>query len=197
MDRRVVLAGLAAAAAAPALAQTRETPSPMPPPRTETPSSGGMSSGTGQMGQADMRYIQDTLRIGMLALESSRLALQKARHQDLKQFAQFETDEQETLSEVLRSMLQPAATAATGSPMQMDGKGGEMMQRLQAAQAGPDFDQLYNQGQLQGHRDLLQVQGRYLQSHPQNRDLANVAKLASSRIREHITLLEDMQGKLR
>jgi putative membrane protein len=43
----------------------------------------------------------------------------------------------------------------------------------------------------------LQVQERYLQSNPQNREHVNVAKMARGQIREHIALLEDMQQKIR
>jgi putative membrane protein len=201
MDRRVVLAGLAAAAAAPAFAQTRDTPSSTPPAQTDAPATGGMSPG---MGQADMQHMQETLRIGMLALETSKIALDKAQNQDLKQFAQFEMDEQETLSEVLHSMMEPATTAATGSSssmsgsaMQLDAKGRDMIEKLRAAQAGSAFDRLFHQGQVEGHHELLQVQERYLQSNPQNREHMNVAKLARGRIREHIALLDNMQSKLR
>ena len=43
------------------------------------------------------------------------MALEKAQNQDLKRFAKFETDEQTTLGEVLRAMIDPAATTATAA----------------------------------------------------------------------------------
>ncbi|HZA92911.1 MAG TPA: DUF4142 domain-containing protein, partial [Gemmatimonadales bacterium] len=116
--------------------------------------------------------------------------------------------EQTTLSEVLRSMMDPGATAATGSAgsqsgqpampaMQMDPSARDMMQKMQNQQAGAEFDKMYLEAQLQGHRDLLQVQERYLQSNPQNREHVNVAKMARGHIREHIAMLEDMQNTMR
>ncbi len=81
--------------------------------------------------------------------------------------------------------------------MQMDAGARDMVQKLQNQQAGADFDRMYLQGQLQGHRDLLQVQERYLQSNPQNREHVNVARMARGQIREHIALLEDMQKTMR
>jgi len=169
-----------------------------------------MNQTGGQMSQADMQHMQQTLQLGMVALESSRIAMNKVRSEDLKRFANFEVQEQTTLSEVLHSMMEPAATAATGStgsqsnpssmnmpPMQMDASARDMMQKMQNQQAGAEFDTMYLQAQLQGHRDLLQVQERYLQSNPQNREHTNVAKMARGHIREHIAMLEEMQKTLR
>jgi len=207
MDRRALLGGLAALVVAPALAQTSGSSPAMP-----SGSSGTMPMNQtgGQMSQADMQHMQQTLQLGMVALESSRIAMNKVRSEDLKRFANFEVQEQTTLSEVLHSMMEPAATAATGStgsqsnpssmnmpPMQMDASARDMMQKMQNQQAGAEFDKMYLQAQLQGHRDLLQVQERYLQSNPQNREHTNVAKMARGHIREHIAMLEEMQKTLR
>jgi putative membrane protein len=207
MDRRALLGGLAALVVAPALAQTSGSSPAMP-----SGSSGTMPMNQtgGQMSQADMQHMQQTLQLGLVALESSRIAMNKVRSEDLKRFANFEVQEQTTLSEVLHSMMEPAATAATGStgsqsnpssmnvpPMQMDASAHDMMQKMQNQQAGAEFDKMYLQAQLQGHRDLLQVQERYLQSNPQNREHTNVAKMARGHIREHLAMLEEMQKTLR
>jgi len=200
MDRRIVLAGLAAAFAAPALAQQSGASSTM-----QSGSAAGQAGAmrAGQMGQAEMQHMQQTMQLGMVALETSRIAMTKARNEDLKMFAGFEVQEQTTLSEILRSMMEPAATAATGSgqsnaaAMPMDASARDMVQKLQGQQAGAEFDRMYLEGQLQGHRSLLQVQERYLQSNPQNREHVNVARMARGQIREHIALLEDMQKTMR
>ena len=106
---------------------------------------------------------------GMVALETSKIALQKAQNADVKMFAKFESDEQQGLAEVLRSMQEPATassgsaadtTASAGAAPQMDAKHREMVQKLQQASAGPAFDKEYLQGQLQGHRELLQNPGQ-------------------------------------
>ncbi|ANY83669.1 hypothetical protein BB934_36075 (plasmid) [Microvirga ossetica] len=202
MDRRLVLAGLTAAITAPTLAQTSGSPA------TRQPGTTGATSGAGSMGgqpmtQADMQHMQ----LGMVALETSQIAQQKAKNADLKQFATFEVQEQTTLAEVLRSMLEPAATgsaaqpsagsAAAAPPVQIDAKSREMIQKLQNTQSGEVFDHQYLQGQMEGHKGLLQVQTQYLQSNPQNREHVNVAKLARGMITEHIALLEDIQSKMK
>jgi putative membrane protein len=203
MDRRALLGGLAAALfVAPALAQTSGSSSTM-----QSGSSGSMpmNRAGGQMSQADMQHMQQTMQLGMVALESSRMAMNNIRNDDLKRFANFEVQEQTTLSEVLSSMMDPGATAATGSAgsqsgqpaMQMDASARDMMQKMQNQQAGAEFDKMYLEAQLQGHRNLLQVQERYLQSNPQNREQMNVAKMARGHISEHIAMLEEMQSTMR
>ena len=158
----------------------------------------------GQVSQAEMEHMQQTMQLGMVALETSRIAQQKAQNADLKQFATFEVQEQTTIAEVLQSMMDPSATAATSASsagtaagMQMPADARQMVQKLQSAQAGAEFDRQYLQGQIEGHRDLLQVQERYLASNPQIREHMNVAKMARTQIREHIALLETMQQKMR
>jgi putative membrane protein len=207
MDRRIVLAGLAAAITAPALAQTSGSPSTRQP-GAAAGSTGG-ASGASRMGgqpmtQADMQHMQQTMQLGMVALETSRIAQQKAQNADLKRFATFEVQEQTTLSEVLHSMMEPTATSATSAAsgtsapaMQMDAQSREMIQRLQNTQAGEAFDRQYLQGQMEGHSGLLQVQTQYLQSNPQNREHVNVAKMARGMITEHIALLEEIQTKMK
>ena len=200
MDRRALLGGLAAVVVAlPALAQTSgSSSSPMP-------SAGAGGAAMNAMGDAEMQHMQQTMQLGMVALETSRIALIKARNDDLKQFANFEVQEQTTLSEILRSMMDPSATAATGSTagqaampnVQMDASARDMIQKLQGQQAGAEFDKMYLDGQLQGHRNLLQVQERYLQSNSRNREHMNVARMARTQIREHIALLETMQKTMR
>ena len=206
MDRRIVLAGLAAAITAPALAQTSGSPSTRQPGAAGSTggASGASPMGGQQMTQADMQHMQQTMQLGMVALETSRIAQQKAQNADLKRFATFEVQEQTTLSEVLHSMMEPAATSATGAAsgtsapaMQMDAQSREMIQRLQNTQAGEAFDRQYLQGQMEGHSGLLQVQTQYLQSNPQNREHVNVAKMARGMITEHIALLEEIQTKMK
>jgi putative membrane protein len=198
MDRRALLGGLAAVVVAlPALAQTSGSSS------STMPSAGGAAMNA--MGDAEMQHMQQTMQLGMVALETSRIALNKARNDDLKQFANFEVQEQTTLSEILRSMMDPSATAATGSTagqaampnVQMDASARDMIQKLQGQQAGAEFDKMYLDGQLQGHRNLLQVQELYLQSNSRNREHMNVARMARTQIREHIALLETMQKTMR
>jgi putative membrane protein len=227
MHRRVVLTGLAAAAATPVFAQTQQ-PSPIQttpqPVQNQSGSAyGGVYQSGGQLGQAEAQHLQQTLAAGTVSLQTSEIALQKAQNPNVKQFAQFERDEQTTIAEVLRSIQEPVATASGGAAAAASGVGAsaaasggtgaaamavatapeipadkaKMMTELQQAKAGAEFDRLYIQGQLQGHQELLQTQERYLQSNSRNREHTNVAKLARGHIKEHIAMLQDIQKEIR
>jgi putative membrane protein len=141
------------------------------------------------------------MMVGSVALQTSEIALQKAQDEDVKQFAKFEADEQKGLAEVLRSMLEPAGTASTqgaaGAAPQPDQKHAAMIQKLQQEKAGDALDKDYVKGQLEGHRELLQIQERFLAGNPQNREQAAIAKLARGMIREHLAELEKIQAELR
>lgn len=205
MDRRHVLAGLAGFPfASAAFAQTAQPQSPA----AQTGGAAGGVYGTagvtnatqagGQaMGQAEQQWMQQTMMVGSVALQTSEIALQKAEDEDVKQFAQFEADEQRTIAEVLRSMMEPAGTASAQGQPQLDQQHAAMVQKLQQAKAGDAFDKEYIQGQIQGHQELLQIQERYIQSNSRNREHTNTAKLARGHIKEHIARLQDLQKELR
>ncbi len=206
MHRRVVLTALAAAAATPVLAQTQQ-PAPIPvTPQATGNQSGAAAGGTygaaGQMGQGEVQHMQQTLAAGTVALQTSEIALQKAQNPKVKQFAGFEREEQTTIAEILRSMQEPAATASGGAAgaataPEIPADKANMMQQLQQAKAGAEFDRMYIQGQIQGHQELLRIQERYLQANSRSREHVNIAKLARGRIQEHITELQDIQKELR
>jgi predicted outer membrane protein len=163
MDRRSVLfMTIAGLAAAPALAQSTASPQPM--------------------GDAEKTHIRDTLQVGGMSLELSKLALTHAMEPKVKEFANFETAEQETIGGILKPLL-------SGEPP-VDPMQAEMVKKLQ--QAGKNFDRDYVDAEIQGHTKLLQIQNTYLAS-GKNETQIDVAKLAKGMINEHLALLSDMQ----
>ena len=192
MDRRHVLAGLAVAAASPAFAQqtlqTQQQTQPMAPAQTNMPAGAGGTA----MGQAEQQYMQRTLMIGTVSLETSKTAQEKARNDDIKEFAKFEAEESQTVAEILRSMGDPSSTSSTQA--QPQGEMAQMAEKLRGMQAGADFDRMYVTGQLQPHQELLKVQEEYIRG-GQNMHVKHVAMLAAGRIREHISDLQDLQKR--
>lgn len=155
------------------------------------------------MGEAEARHAADTTTAGLMALETSRIALKKAQNPKVKEFAQLEVAEQETIADVLKSMRdqsvpasgQVKAPSAEVVQTNLDAKGKAMAEKLQKAEAGAAFDRDYVQGQIEGHNQLLEIQETYLKT-GKDRENLNVTKLMRGQIKEHLTLLQDMLKQL-
>ena len=177
MDRRAfgttLLMGGLGLAAAPAMGQGRRMREQM-----------GM--GMMPMGPAERRHHMDTLMVGSVALETSRMAQSRAANPMVRQFADFEVEEQTTISEILNEMMRmpPPPPSPTDR---------RMMQSL-ASMRGADFDRMYLTGQLDGHRRLLQIQETYLSQGrmPHHR---HIAMLARGRILEHIREVQTLGAR--
>lgn len=135
------------------------------------------------------KYRRMTLQYGTLSLETSRLALQRAQHPMVKQFASFEQDEQLTIAQVLTNERQP-------SPPKLEPQNAQVLQTLTGMNAGPEFDQQYVADQLQVHAALLAIQQDYLKGQREiSSDPVHVAMLARTTIQMHITMLHDIQSR--
>ena len=184
MQRRNVVAGLGFALLYPTLASAQ---------------SGPASDKT--MGDAETQHMKRTMTVGSLSLATSRIALKKATDADVKEFAQFEVAEQETIADILKSMKDGSVSGTVKAPSEseveanLDADGKAMLQKLEAVKAGATFDKDYVKGQIDGHDMLLKIQEDYLASGKNPQAIA-VAKLARGMIKEHLTLLKDLQENL-
>src|SRR5215467_11663411 len=185
VPRRTVLAALAAAAAQSSFAQTQSGPTP------------GGDTGP------DEQYVRETSAVGSFSLAVSRLAQEKAQTDDLKEFAQLEAAEQETLAGVLKSLRDPSlidgivkAPSDAEVEQYLDRRGREQLEKMRAAPAGTEFDREYLAAQATGHLELLRIQETYLNSGGNNRDFANVARLTRGMIKEHLQLLADLESEI-
>ena len=184
VPRRTVLVALAAAAAQSSFAQSQSGPTP------------GGDAGP------DEQYLRETSAVGSFSLAASRLAQEKAQTDDLKEFAQLEAAEQETLADVLKSLRKPLIDGTVKPPSDaeveqyLDRRGREKLEKMRAAPAGTEFDREYLAAQATGHLELLRIQETYLNSWRNNRDFINVAKLARGMIKEHLQLLADIESEI-
>jgi putative membrane protein len=185
--RRTILAALTIAAATSSFAQTEVNKVP------------GAAIG------ADQAYVRQSLAISSLALAASRLAARKARSDDLKEFAQLEEGEQETLADVLKSLSAQNASlngrtvkrpGDADVERDLDQRGREVLERLRSEPAGAEFDRAYMGALATGHLELLRIQETYLDSGNNNANLVNVAKLARGMIKEHLQLLTDIESEM-
>jgi putative membrane protein len=169
-----------------------------------------------QRSQAEIQHIQHTMAIGTVTLQAANFAVDKSQHPRVKLFAASERDEQNTLVDILRSLADPAATSSTNQQAiqattqnapQNSGQaaatapviapeGADLMERMARAQPGPDFDRDFVRLQLDRHKELLQVQERYLGSNPPIGVQRAVAMMSRSQIRTHIADLEAIRQEL-
>lgn len=184
MNRRLVLQSAAAIAAVPAIlsataAFAQTTPS----------------------GDAEKKHAEQTKMVGSLSLATSRVAVSKASDAMVKDFAKWETAEQETIADIFKSMemagkaegaLKPPSDAEVEALLDPTGKAS--LDKLKSA-SGVAFDKEYVTAQLDGHRKLLAIQEDYLKV-GQNREHLSVTKLARGQIKEHIDHLEMLRSKL-
>jgi putative membrane protein len=182
MNRRFLLASIATLSAGRVVAQSMSPPAPAP----------------SAMSDAQQKHIRDTTAFGSLSLLLSRMAKSKVSHPLLKQFVEFEIAEQETVAGILKAIQTNAApTGSTQAPsdadlmQNLDDAGKASVEKLRALRAGSEFDRNYIRYQVEGHRKLLDIQEAYLKA-PDNLDETNVAKLARGMIKEHLTLLADL-----
>jgi putative membrane protein len=179
IERRLALATLGAFIALPALARAQSSDAASP----------------------EMKYIQDTLALGSLALAASQQALQKASHPKVKEFAQFEVAEQETMADVLKSLKSGQPERQVKAPSEAEVKqnltppASQQVNKLQSVQSGQDFDVAYIQDQADGHGVLLKLQEEYLRV-GKEAGAMNIAKLARVQIKEHLQLLQDIKRDL-
>jgi putative membrane protein len=176
MNRRtILLAAAAAATSRAAIAQPNQGPAPK-------------SGASPQMSDAEQTYASQTAMIGGASLQMADLALRKARHARVREFARFEHDEQTTVSDVLKSM------DSTLNPPNPPADVAAALEKLRQARPGAAFDREFVTAQIQGHEKLKTIQEDCLRS-GKDQPFVNTAKLVLMVINEHLALLNDLRSE--
>ena len=134
------------------------------------------------------KYKSQTLMAGTYSKQTSQLAVAQGTHPKVKEFGQFEANEQTAIAQVLTDTNNPP-------PVPLDPKHAALLQQLQGM-SGKAFDAAYVQGQIDGHQELLAIQQAYLNGVPISHDTRHIAILARMAIQMHLTMLQDIQGAL-
>lgn len=180
MDRRVILAGLLTGAGS-GIVLAQGSPAPI---------GGGSAPAVGaRLGTYEVEHGKKTALAGAATLETSDVALDKARDPKVKEFARFEHDEQTTIADVLK-MIDPSLGRANPDP-----KMATTIQTLAGMPPGPAYDKAYVAAQIEGHNVLLAIQEDYLKV-GKDREHVSIAKLARGMIKEHLAILADLEKAL-
>lgn len=172
--RNFLLAAAAATfalTAPPALAQSRIGPAEAPAP---TPTSAA-------------EYVRQAALSDRYEVESSRLALGRAQSEDLKRFAQHMIDEHTATSAALMAAL-PRAGVAPPDVSAPDRVRQGLLDALQQAQNGGEFDRRYRAQQVQAHREALALHQNYA-ANGDNAVLRGVAAQTAPRVAHHLEML--------
>ncbi len=140
----------------------------------------GAGMGLGSAGQ----FRTMALMGGEFSLQTSQLALQRARNPLVREFAQLESNEQIAYAGSL------GATPG-GVPLRPDQA--QLLQQLSRTPSGSRFDRLYVQGQILGHEELLALNGSYAQTGGSDAVGRAVANLAVPSIQTHLAILSRLQ----
>jgi predicted outer membrane protein len=131
-------------------------------------------------------YKAQTLTVGTLSKLSSTMALVQGANPKVKEFAQFEINEQTTMAQVLTHMANPP-------PAMLDPNMQAHLTQLQTM-TGKAFDAAYLEVQLDGHHRLYTIQQEFLDFTPTDMDREHIAMLARTVIQMHLTMIQDIQN---
>ncbi len=157
-----------------------------------TPRRAAFAQTEAETGQAKvitpLQYKTQTLQVGTFSKETSQLAAAQAIHPKVKQFAQFEVNEQTAIAQVLTDVNNPP-------PVPLDQQHAALLQQLQSL-SGKNFDTAYIQGQIIGHQQLLNIQQTFLNSILTGNDAEHIAVLARVVIQMHLAMLQELQMEI-
>lgn len=129
---------------------------------------------------------------GVMQLEASKVAVQKATSPEIKLLAQAEVDEQTGLSAKLQEI---ASAKGMTLPTGPDAETQEMLNKLQSV-SGMSFDRLYlTESGVKGHEKLDTVMST-VQSNASDASLKAVAKAAHPLIKTHLKVARQVVDKL-
>ena len=174
MRGSVLLAATASLlAAAPALAQTQQqralgtqsqTGSP-PPTDPATPAAGLGSTATRGDALTAPAFVRAAAASDLYEMEASRLAEQRSQNAEVKRFAQrMLRDHGKTTGELKGMLGQLQGVSAQQMPTGLDQQHQALVQQLQGAQQGAEFDRVFAQQQLQSHQAAVDLFRAYAQS---------------------------------
>jgi putative membrane protein len=125
----------------------------------------------------------------MFEIQSSQLALENARSDEVKEFAQEMIQDHTQHTQQLMEVAQEENLSA---PSEMAEMHQELMQTLSAA-SGDEFDAAYAQAQVQAHQIALALMTGYAEN-GDNEDLQAQAQKAAPIIQEHLEGAQELAG---
>ena len=127
---------------------------------------------------------------GMFEVQSSELALQKVTDAKIKEFAERMVADHKASNDELKSIVQSAQLPP--APAALDKKHKEMMDELQAAGPGREFDRAYLEAQLKAHKEAVELFWTYARE-GDNPELKTFAQRALPTLEDHFKHVQNLE----
>lgn len=135
-----------------------------------------------------LQFVQKAASANMFEIESSKLALQKAKDQDVKDFAQKMIDDHTRAGQALQAA---AGKKGIAVPKQM---AVAEQHRLDQLKSADDFQTLYIKDQLEGHDQTVSLFKSYLANGPDG-PLRSFDRETLPRLEQHLKMIHKIAGK--
>ncbi len=145
-----------------------------------------------KLSKADQDLMNEVAMGGMMQLEMSRVAVDKAQDPMVKQLAQAEVEEQTGLSDKLKEIAQAKGVTLPPAP---DAKGRDMVTKLQGL-SGMEFDRQYvRESGVNGHQKLDKVMSK-VESKATDANLKALAAAAHPLVKTHLQAAQSLQSTM-
>ena len=140
---------------------------------------------------ADQALMMEVAAGGMMQLETSRIAVEKASSDEVRQYAQAEVDEQTGLSAKLKEIASAKGITLPAAP---DAKTKEAIDKMQGM-SGAEFDTMYmKEVGEKSHEKLNQVVTK-VKSAATDGNLRAVAQAAHPLVKTHLEVAKEIGSK--
>ncbi len=145
-----------------------------------------------KLSSADQALMMEVAKGGMMQLEVSKVAVQKASNEEVRQLAQAEVEEQTGLSAKLKEIAQAKGITLPSAP---DAETTAMVTKMQGM-SGTGFDRMYvTESGVKGHEKLDAVMSK-VKSNASDANLKSVAQVAHPLVKTHLKVSRDIVTKM-
>lgn len=153
---------------------------------------GAVSLTSAKLSEADKKLMDEVATGGMMQLELSRVAMQKATNPQIKAMAQAEVTEQTGLAAKLKEI---ASAKGVTLPTAPDPQTKSVLSKLNQT-SGVAFDKVYiTESGVKGHEKLNQVMTK-VESNASDNNLKQLAKAAHPLVKTHLTVARAIMTSL-
>lgn len=137
-------------------------------------------------------YVRRAAIGDMFEIQASKLALDKSKSADIRNFAQQMIDDHTATTKRLESALNDSALGIT-PPTSLDADHEAKLDALRSA-SGQDFDRLYLDQQTAAHQDALDLHRNYAAS-GDNAELRSAATEIAAKVSEHLDKVKQLDSQ--